>query len=544
SGHVKVFSGATGAEIRSFIAFPGFNGGVNVAVGDLDGDGLDDIVVGAGPGAGPHVKAFDGATGNQTASFFAYDTGFTGGVFVGVNEDGDIVTGAAGTSHVKTFDGTTGQQLTSALSSQPVGGGIAVPPNSNNAPVITSSATVSVAENQTAALTVTATDADTGAILTYSITGGADAGLFTIDPSTGAVTFGTAPDAETPTDADTNNVYEITVSVSDGLLTATQNVSITVTDVNEAPPLITSNGGGATAAISLAENLTAVTTVTATDADTAATLTYSISGGADAAKFAINSATGDLTFLAAPDFETPTDANTDNVYEVTVQVSDGANTDTQDISVTVTDGNEAPTITSNGGGATAAVNAAENQTAVTTVTATDVDAASTLTYSISGGADAAKFAINSATGDLTFLAAPDFETPTDANTDNVYEVTVTVTDNGTGMLTDTQDISVTVTDVNEAPTITSDGGGGSATINVTSPATAVTTVTATDVDAGTTLTYSISGADAALFFIDPSTGVLTFQMASAPGTYLVTVTATDDGIGALFDSQDLTVIVS
>ncbi len=102
--------------------------------------------------------------------------------------------------------------------------------------------------------------------------------------------------------------------------------------------MITSNGGGATAAVSIAENTTAVTTVTATDADLPAqTLTFSISGGADAAKFAINSSTGVLTFLVAPDYENPTDAGANNVYDVTVQVSDGAGgTDSQAIAVTVT----------------------------------------------------------------------------------------------------------------------------------------------------------------------------------------------------------------
>ena len=96
----------------------------------------------------------------------------------------------------------------------------------------------------------------------------------------------------------------------------------------------------------------------------------------------------------------------------------------------------APVITSNGGGATATVNAAENQTAVTTVTATDPDL-DTLTYSISGGADAAKFAIDSNSGELTFIAAPDFETPTDVGGDNIYDVTVEVDDGNGG--TDTQD---------------------------------------------------------------------------------------------------------
>ncbi len=105
------------------------------------------------------------------------------------------------------------------------------------------------------------------------------------------------------------------------------------------------------------------------------------------------------------------------------------------------------------------MNVAENGTAVTTVTATDVDGPS-LTYSISGGADAAKFTINASTGVLSFVAAPDYEAPTDADGDNVYDVIVQVSD---GTLTDSQAIAVTVTDVNDnAPVITSDGGGASA----------------------------------------------------------------------------------
>ena len=66
-----------------------------------------------------------------------------------------------------------------------------------------------------------------------------------------------------------------------------------------------------------------MTTVTATDVDAGATLTYSIIGGADAAKFTINATTGVLTFVSAPDFEAPADAGANNVYDVTVQVSDG-----------------------------------------------------------------------------------------------------------------------------------------------------------------------------------------------------------------------------
>ena len=164
------------------------------------------------------------------------------------------------------------------------------------------------------------------------------------------------------------------------------------------------------------------------------------------------STTGALAFLTAPNFEAPTDAGGNNVYDVTVQVSDGnGGSDTQAIAVTVTNQNEVPnqlpTITSNGGGNTAAVSIAENSTAVTTVTATDPDAGQTLSYSINGGADASKFAINVTTGALAFLTAPNFEAPTDAGGNNVYDVTVQVSDGNGG--SDTQAIAVTVTNQNE-----------------------------------------------------------------------------------------------
>jgi serralysin len=93
----------------------------------------------------------------------------------------------------------------------------------DNTPVITSSATASVAENTTAVMTVTATDADLPAqTLSYSIVGGADAAKFSINASTGALSFVTAPDYEAPTDAGGNNVYDVTVQVSDGTLSSTQ----------------------------------------------------------------------------------------------------------------------------------------------------------------------------------------------------------------------------------------------------------------------------------------------------------------------------------
>ncbi len=258
-----------------------------------------------------------------------------------------------------------------------------------------------------------------------------------------------------PVNYETTQSFQITVSVAGVLpLPAPRVFTITVTDVNEATPVITSNGGGASANISITENTTAVTTVTATDADLTASIAYSISGGADAAKFTINSTTGVIAFASAPNFDSPTDANGDNIYVVIVQASDGVNTDTQTLNVTVTDVNEfTPVITSNGGGSVASVSVAENTTAVTTVTATDADTAAVLAYSLVGGADVLKFSINSSTGVLTFAIAPDYETPTDANADNVYVVVVRVSD---GTNTDDQTISVTVTDAAEGVTVDDD----------------------------------------------------------------------------------------
>jgi VCBS repeat-containing protein len=192
----------------------------------------------------------------------------------------------------------------------------------NDAPVIALATSVTSVESRSAGEIVyqgAATDPDGSPnSLTWSLSG-TDAALFRIDAATGAVRFNTSPDFEKPGDAGTNNVYDITVTASDGALSsAAQAVAITVTNTNEAPSVTS----GATA--SFAENGTGtVYTATGSDPDAGTTLTYAL-GGTDAALFNINATTGAVTYKTAPNFEAPGDAGTNNVYDITVTASDGA----------------------------------------------------------------------------------------------------------------------------------------------------------------------------------------------------------------------------
>jgi hypothetical protein len=124
---VAIFSGVDGHLINAFFAYsPFFTGGVRVAVGDVDGDGDSDLITGAGPGGGPHVKVFDGITFAVLQSYFAYNPGFTGGIFVGagdLNGDGhaDVITGAGtgGGPNVKVFSGVDISVLQSFMAFNP-----------------------------------------------------------------------------------------------------------------------------------------------------------------------------------------------------------------------------------------------------------------------------------------------------------------------------------------------------------------------------------------------------------------------------------------
>ena len=320
---------------------------------------------------------------------------------------------------------------------------------SNNLPTITSPATVNVSENTTTVTTITATD-DDGDPLTYSLRG-ADRSLFNINSTTGQISFVNPPDFENPGDRDGDNVYTLRVTVDDGRGSTSQNLEITVTDVDDDIPANNLPTITSPATVNVNENTTTVTTITATDGD-GDTPSYSLTGGADRSRFNINSTTGQISFVNPPDFENPGDTDGDNVYQLEVSVDDGNGGNvTQPLEITVTDvdddipANNIPNITS-----PATVNVNENSNTVITITVTDGDG-DTPSYSLTGGADRSRFNINSTTGQISFVNPPDFENPGDTDGDNVYQLEVSVDDGNGGNVT--QPLEITVTDVDEAPTI-------------------------------------------------------------------------------------------
>ncbi|MGB1691683.1 MAG: cadherin domain-containing protein, partial [Candidatus Thalassarchaeaceae archaeon] len=197
----------------------------------------------------------------------------------------------------------------------------------------------------------------------FSESGGTGAALFAITAGgditvTGAGNFNA--------EATTSYTYE--VQITDGTTTDTEVFTITINDVNDNLP----DYGDADTA-NVAENTQTVGTYTATDADITADLTYSIAAGDDGALFSIDPDTGELTFATAPDYDNdPCDALTGAGAEecvVTLEVTDGTNTDTKQI--TVTDAND-QTPTYSAGSTTPTVT--EGDTAVdSNVAITDTD---------------------------------------------------------------------------------------------------------------------------------------------------------------------------
>lgn len=309
---------------------------------------------------------------------------------------------------------------------------------------------LSVDENATGGTivgSVSHLDADWGDNASYALANNSD-GRFAINAGTGEITVleGARLDHEYL------DSLSVTVKATDaGGLTVTDEVLINVSDVNEAP--VITSGGGDTAAVVVEENQRAVITMTSLDED-GDRLGYWIVGGADRGAFAIDESSGELTFINAPDFESPGDAADRNQYDVIIQVSDSAGSeDRQRIAVTVTDVNEAPVVelgVVDGGvvdntvdTSVLSVSVAENTDSGMRVVAVDEDADAVLSYSLSGGEDQAAFTVDAISGVVRFVEPPDFERKTR------YEVELTVTDNGG--LSAVQSLVFGIQDINEPP---------------------------------------------------------------------------------------------
>jgi len=125
---IRVYDGVTGAMVAAFLAYDAeFDGGASVAVGDLDGDGVGDIITGAGTGGGPHVRVFTGRTFEVIRDFLAYGAGFRGGISVAsadFNRNGrwDIVTGAGsdGGAHIRLFTDGNSNNVSEYLVNSPI----------------------------------------------------------------------------------------------------------------------------------------------------------------------------------------------------------------------------------------------------------------------------------------------------------------------------------------------------------------------------------------------------------------------------------------
>jgi uncharacterized repeat protein (TIGR02543 family) len=370
----------------------------------------------------------------------------------------------------------------------------------NVAPVLDAIGDQTVDEGATVSFTTTATDGDEPAnTLSYSLSGAP--GGATIDGSSGFFSW-------TTDENDGGDIYPLTVIVSDGMLTDSETITITVNEVNTAPVL------DAIGDQTVDEGDTVTFTATATDVDEPAdTLSYSLSGEPSGAT--IDPTTG--TFAWTTD-----ESDGPGEYPLTVTVSDGVLTDSEAITITVTEVNAAPVLDAIGD-----QTVDEGDTVTFTATATDADEpANTLSYSLNGAPSGAM--IDNSSGTFSW-------TTDESDGPGAYPMTVIVSD---GDLTDSEMLTLTVAEVNTAPVLDAIGNQ-----TVDEGDTVTFTATATDSDEpANTLSYSLGGAPSGAT-IDPTTGAFnwTTDESDGPGVYPMTVIVSD---GDLTDSETLTLTVN
>ncbi|WP_342347567.1 DUF4347 domain-containing protein [uncultured Nitrospira sp.] len=360
-------------------------------------------------------------------------TGPTNGTIDSINADGTVTYTHNGSATIIDSFTYTINDLAAATSNTVT---VSLVVNLLNVPPVALADSFTVNEGATTTLNLAGndTDADDGLDLTsITIVAGPTNGTIASINGNGTVTY-THNGSETLADSFTYTINDLSGATSN-----TVTVSLTVTPGNDLPVAVTDSftvNEGATTTLNLAGN--------DTDADDGLDLT-SITIASDPANGTITSINGDGTVNYTHNgTETLADS-----FTYTIRDLAGATSNTVTVNLTVTAQNDAPIITSNGGGASANTSVITGTTDVTDVDASDAEGA-TLTYSIIGGADAALFSLDSTTGVLTFITAPDFQTPGDVGGDNIYDVIVQASD---GTAVDTQAIAVTVTQANVPPQI-------------------------------------------------------------------------------------------
>ena len=359
----------------------------------------------------------------------------------------------------------------------------------------------------------------TGAVETYSASGpdadmatwsleGIDAGDFSIS-SSGELTFVGTPDHENPTDMDMDNVYMVTVMANDGTLDATQMVTVTVTNVDELGMLM-----GDASPVYLEKGANPVETYTA---DGSSTASWSLDGD-DMVAFTLGGASGELMFASSPDFEAPTDMDTDNVYNVTVKAEAGGEMGMMEVMVTVTDKNEDGVVT--------LIPATPVVGTAVMATLEDPDAGLNA-ESVTWKWDTVR--VSEGTEEIMGVTDGTY-TPAESDLGAHLQATATYTDVH-GMQTATKTTEGAVVSRNTVPEFPDTETGDRSVAENTAPGENVgDPVTATDADRDDTLTYALSGTDAASFAIDEMSGQLMTNDAldfEATTSYMVVVTATD-----------------
>ena len=375
--------------------------------------------------------------------------------------------------------------------------------NVNEAPVITQGPgplSLTVAEDSSLSYDLNATDVDAGTTLIWSLAGAASNGTAAIDSSTGVFTY--SPNA---------NFYgsdSATVNVSDSVLSVGLVINLTVTPVNDAPVITQGNGP---LSYSLNEDSNFSFDLNATDLE-GDVLTWSIASDPTNGTATVTAGTGMVTYVPTADFE--------GNDSLTLTVSDATLSDSVVVNLTVNGVNDTPSSISN----LSALSFSENLalgSSIGTFSATDPDMGDLITFSLfdnDQSTDSHLFSIDS-NGTLRTAVLFDFES--NAST---YQVRVRATDSSYSSLDSL--FSLTLTDQNEAPVISSTHSTLSLSLNEDHNLTH--TLTANDPDAGDSITWSVQTSPLSGLATIDTNGTLHYQpYLNFNGSDSLVVSATD-----------------